>query len=158
MDAASADCCVRLVRGVEDRPWLIVVTRREQQDGFVAGRRHQLYLPAAADPLDPAAALEPVQMTLGDQPLCPSALTTLAVRRWREPPVLGGSGPGGLQGRAAAAQLPEPVEGLVTSQIDRLDPADRLVRSVRRRPRTEVDEAALDGLLEQHDARVFAGR
>jgi class 3 adenylate cyclase/tetratricopeptide (TPR) repeat protein len=155
MDAASSDLLRRLAHVVEDRPWLIMVTRRDQQGGFVP-EADSSCTSLRPPPLDPAAALELVQMTLGDHPLVASALTALAVR--------GGGNPLFLEAlvleasrEGSAAQLPESVEGLVTSQIDRLDPADRLVLRYAAVLGTEVDETALDKLLEKHDARVSPG-
>ena len=54
-------------------------------------------------------------------------------------------------------ERPTRPEKLVTSQIDRLDPADRLVLRYAAVLGTDVDEPALDGLLETHDARVPPG-
>src|SRR4029077_2141056 len=126
----------------EDRPWFILVTRRDEQDGFVP-ETSSACTSLRPPPLDPAAAMELVQMRLGDHPLVASALTALALR--------GGGNPLFLEAlvleasrEGAAAQLPESVEGLVTSQIDRLDPADRLVVRYAAVLGTEVDEAALD--------------
>ena len=79
MDAASSDLLRRLAQGVEDRPWVILVTRRDQQGGFAPDEVTSC-TSLRPRPLDPEAALELVQMTLGDQPLVASALSTLAVR------------------------------------------------------------------------------
>ena len=155
MDAASSDLVRRLAQDVEGRPWLVLVTRRDEPSGFVPDTGSAL-TSLRPSRLDPAAALELVQLTVGDHPLVASALTALAVR--------GGGNPLFLQAlvleasrEGAAAQLPGSVEGLITSQIDRLDPADRLVVRYAAVLGTEVDEEALDGLLEKHDARVSRG-
>jgi len=55
------------------------------------------------------------------------------------------------------ANLPESVEALVTSQIDRLDPPDKSALRYAAVLGLTVDETALDALLEEHDIRVPAG-
>jgi class 3 adenylate cyclase/tetratricopeptide (TPR) repeat protein len=155
MDDASADLFGRLAADLEHRPWLVLVTRRDNEAGFVpdAGSRVlTLRLPL----LDPAAALDLVKVALDDHPLTPQALDTLAAR--------GGGNPMFLEAlvleasrSGSVADLPESVEGLVTSQIDRLDPADRTVLRYAAVLGAIVDEAALDILLDDHDAKVAAG-
>ena len=155
MDDASSDLVKCLSRQVDGRPWLVLVARRDQDKGFLpeSDKPFTFLRPA---PLDAAAALELVQATFGESPLSPAASSTLATRSGGNPLflealVLEASRAG------ATAKLPESVEGLVTSQIDRLDPADRLVLRYAAVLGTEVDEIALDGLLEKHGARVSPG-
>ena len=99
-----------------DRPWLVLLTRRDQQRGFVP-RGDGPVTSLQPAPLDPAAALELVQLALEEHPLPAQALAALAER--------GGGNPMFLEalvrdaGRSGSvADLPESVEGLVTSQID----------------------------------------
>jgi class 3 adenylate cyclase/tetratricopeptide (TPR) repeat protein len=155
MDDASADLFARLAADLEHRPWLLLVTRRDNDAGFVPdpGSRVLTLRPPL---LDPAAALDLVKVALDDHPLTPQALETLAAR--------GGGNPMFLEAlvleasrSGSVADLPESVEGLVTSQIDRLDPADRTVLRYAAVLGAVVDEAALDTLLEDHDATVAAG-
>jgi class 3 adenylate cyclase/tetratricopeptide (TPR) repeat protein len=154
MDDASADLLQHLADQVGERPWLVLLTRREHPIGFV---------PTPAEtvtslrplPLDESTALELVQTALDEHPLTPQVLANLARR--------GGGNPMFLEAlvleaaRPGSGALPESVEGLVTSQIDRLDPADRTVLRYAAVLGTVVDETALDLLLDEHDARVPAG-
>jgi len=155
VDDSSADLLRRLAARLAASPWLVVVTRRDQESG---------YLPEPGEgkttlrlaPLDAAAAHELVQLALDDHPLPPQSLADLAQR--------GGGNPMFLEAlvrdasRAGSIEnLPESVEALVTSQIDRLDPADRTVLRYAGVLGVMVDEAALAALLEEHDARVPAG-
>ncbi|MDQ3483891.1 MAG: AAA family ATPase [Actinomycetota bacterium] len=155
MDDASADLLRRLADHIDDRPWLLLVNRREHPAGFVPAV-HSTFTSLRPSPLDAGAALELVHAALADQPLNRQTLSTLAVR--------GGGNPMFLEalvleaGRSGSlVHLPESVEALVTSQIDRLDPADRLVLRYAAVLGQVVDETALDALLEDHDAQVAAG-
>ncbi len=155
IDESSADLLQRLSDQVRERPWLIVVARREDGTGFVPqpGPHVTSLRPA---PLTPDAARHLVQAALEDQPVPAHALGDL-VRR-------GGGNPMFLEalvravGRSGSVhELPESVEALLTSQIDRLHPADRSALRYAAVLGMMVDEAALDGLLEKQDVRVPAG-
>ena len=155
IDDASSDLLRRLVHHVDRRPWLVVVTRRDGVDGFVPGTDGDVTSLRLA-PLDTAASHALVEARSGDLALTPSARAALSTRSGGNPLflealVLEASRAGSV------SRLPESVEGLVASQIDRLDPADRLVLRYAAVLGTEVDEAALDGLLDTHDARVPSG-
>jgi len=155
MDDSSADLLQRLVDSVEGRPWLILVTRRDQPNGFVPGTDSPVTT-LRPRPLDAAAALAFVQAALDEHPLPAQALADLAQRSGGNPMFLEALVRDA--GRAGSvAELPESVEAMVTSQIDRLDPADRTVLRYAAVLGIMVDEAALDALLEEHDARVPAG-
>jgi class 3 adenylate cyclase/tetratricopeptide (TPR) repeat protein len=155
MDESSADLLQRLVDDLHARPWLVIEGRRDDATGFVPvpGPNVASLRP---DPLTPEAALEFVQAALDDHPLPDQALADL-VRR-------GGGNPMFLEAlvrdadrSGSVANLPESVEALVTSQIDRLDPADRTALRYAAVLGLVVDETALDTLLEEHDARVPDG-
>ncbi|HEX2895414.1 MAG TPA: adenylate/guanylate cyclase domain-containing protein [Marmoricola sp.] len=155
IDESSADLVHRLVEDLPDRPWLVLVTRRDGSTGLVPTAR-----PATdtvrPSPLSAEDALRLVQVALDDHPLPSQALADLARR--------GGGNPMFLEalvrdaGRlGTVADLPESVEALVTSQIDRLDPSDRSALRYAAVLGMAVDETALDALLEEYDIRVPAG-
>jgi tetratricopeptide (TPR) repeat protein len=156
MDDASADVVAQLVDDLEGRAWLLLVTRRDVDGGFIpgpGGRISRLRL----GPLDPAAALTFVQAAVDDHPLTAAAVDTLAVRSGGNPLflealVLEASRSGSL------TELPESVEGLVTSAIDRLDPEARRVLRYAAVLGTTVDEEVLDVLLDGTDGIRIAGR
>jgi class 3 adenylate cyclase/tetratricopeptide (TPR) repeat protein len=155
IDESSADLLQRLAGRLEGRPWLMLVTRRDESAGFVPEGSGSVWT-VRPPPLDPAAALEFVQVALDDHPLPAQALADLAQR--------GGGNPMFLEalvrdaGRTGSvADLPESVEALVTSQIDRLDPADRTALRYAAVLGIMVDETALDALLKEHDAEVPKG-
>ncbi len=156
MDDASSDLLRRLAQHV-DRPtrgWSLV-TRRDAADGFVPDRRRGSRR-CGSHPWARPRPARSSQARSGDLALSPSARAALAAQAagnplFLEALVLEASRAGSV------SRLPESVEGLVTSQIDRLDPADRLVLRYAAVLGTDVDEAALDGLLDTHDARVPSG-
>ena len=149
MDDASADLLGRLAARINDNPWLLLVTRRDQEAGFVPEPDPSV-VTVVPPPLAPEAALELVHAALEAHPLTPQALDTLAARSGGNPMFLEA-----LVREAAlsgsVADLPESVEALVTSQIDRLDPADRTVLRYAAVLGMVVDEEELGGLLHDHD-------
>ncbi len=155
IDESTADLMRRLAGTLQSRPWLILVTRRDEATGFIP-EASEWATSIRPSPLDPPAALQFVQVALDDHPLPPQALSALVQR--------GGGNPMFLEalvrdaGRSrSVADLPESVEGLVTSQIDRLDPSDRTVLRYAAVLGIAIDETALDSLLDEHDVRVAAG-
>src|SRR3954451_12086519 len=155
MDVASVDLLQRLSDDLEGRPVLVVVTRREQPAAFTPGTATPVTT-IKLDPLSPDAAMELVRAMSGDRPLTPQAASEIVDR--------GGGNPMFLEALVREAsragsvgQLPESVEGLVTSQMDRLAPADRTVVRYAAVFGTVVDEKALDLLLRTQDAAVPTG-
>ena len=155
MDESSSDLLQRLAEEVGKRPWLIVVTRREDQTGFVPSESpHVTSLRPA--PLAAPAAVQLVQDALGDHPVPAHAVAELAQRGGGNPMFL--EALARVAGRSGSVNgFPESVEALLTSQIDRLHQADRSALRYAAVLGMTVDEAALDGLLEEHDVRVPAG-
>ncbi len=94
-----------------------------------------------------------MQTALEDHPLPRQALDTLAARSGGNPMFLEALVREAGRSRSVA-DLPESVEGLVTSQIDRLDPADRTVLRYAAVLGTVVDEEALLRLLDGHAERA----
>jgi class 3 adenylate cyclase/tetratricopeptide (TPR) repeat protein len=159
VDDSSADLLQRLTGDLDRRPWLVVVTRREVGDGFVPRPGPQVTT-LHPEPLDADAALRLVQLTLDDHPL-PAQVFGELVRR-------GGGNPMFLEALAlgaghagSVAALPESVEGLVTSRIDRLRPNDRAVLRCAAVLGVAVDQKALVALLEEQGVQApvdIAGR
>ena len=125
MDDASADLARRLAAKLDSCPWLLLVTRRDQERGFVPEPGPAL-VTVVPGPWTAEAALRLAQTALEDHPLPRQALDTLAARSGGNPMFLEALVREASRSRSVA-DLPESVEALVTSQIDRLDPADRTV-------------------------------
>jgi class 3 adenylate cyclase/tetratricopeptide (TPR) repeat protein len=122
MDDASAGLLKILAAEVGERPWLIVITRREFSSGFV--------LPEGPDSLSmevrPLARENAFELALAmteASPLSPHVVAGLAERSGGNPlflrELLAATRAGGIE------SLPESVEDLVTARIDLLAPADR---------------------------------
>ncbi len=125
MDDASADLLRELIKGLEQRPWLVVVARRDQPTGFAA--------PADAaaavielQPLGAAQAAALAHAATEETPLLPHEIEALTERAGGNPLFL-------TELMAVARQaggiteLPDSVESLMTSRIDKLSPTDRRV-------------------------------
>ena len=122
-DDASADLLRRLAHDVSRQPWVVVVSRRERPTGFVpdpsAGQER-----LALEPIDESAALELLASTARATPLSAHAMSVIAAKAGGNPLflrelVLAASRSGSV------SELPDSVEGVVTSLIDHLDPHDR---------------------------------
>ena len=123
MDEASTELLRRLARSVGERPWLMVVTRRDVSTGFV-GDDLELTTALRPEPLDADAAAAMVSEVTEDAPLAPHEMAALAQRS--------GGNPLFLKELIAAARaagslddLPDSIEDVITAQIDQLRPRDR---------------------------------
>ncbi len=116
LDDASRELLRRIVSSSFPRPWLVVATRRPE--GLSLGGS-ELRL----QPLAPAASAELIQLAAGDEPIATAELEQIAARAGGNPlfarELLAAHGDG------TAGELPETVETLITTRIDRLPPRDR---------------------------------
>jgi len=149
MDEASAELLTALTAGLDRSPWLVLVTRQPATDGFrpLPGDRVE---PVALAPLPLEDALELVRVALDDEPLTSHALEAIA-RRGAGHPVFLEALIAEARSHGGAEELPESVEGLVTAQIDRLDPVDRTVLRTAAVLGTAVDVAHVEMLLGEID-------
>jgi class 3 adenylate cyclase/tetratricopeptide (TPR) repeat protein len=124
MDEASARLFADVLRRTRDRRWLVVITRRSDERGLHSG----LGYGAEVVPVRPLSGRDSralVQAAAGDRPLPPRPLEAVVER--------GGGNPLFLLELVASARhgvdgaLPESVEAIVASRIDRLSLADRAV-------------------------------
>ena len=125
MDDASSELLRYLGTQLPMRPWLACTTRRPGDGGFAAAEGNPP-LPALTLRLEPLPAEEAkalVQAAAGERRLSDDELEAIAQR--------GGGNPLFLQELASpeeaeqVEELPETVESLVATRIDRLAPADR---------------------------------
>lgn len=148
IDDASASLLRALESAAAERPWLVLVTRREQRDDdgpgseSASGRRTTLRL----GPLDDAATMELTRRALADQPLTPHAMRVLADRSGGNPLFLAALLDAARQSHDVT-ELPDTVEALVSSDIDRLAPEDRRALRYAAVLGSVVDEAILGQLL-----------
>jgi class 3 adenylate cyclase/tetratricopeptide (TPR) repeat protein len=124
MDDASSELLRHLGTQLPMRPWLACTTRRAGDGGFTAAEGTPP-LPALTLRLEPLPAEDAktlVQAAAGDRPLTEDELAALMER--------GAGNPLFLQelaspGETSEEQMPDTVEGLVSTRIDRLAPGDR---------------------------------
>ncbi len=125
MDDASADLLRELIKGLEQRPWLVVVARRDQPTGFAAPEDAAAAV-IKLQPLGAAQAAALAHAATEETPLLPHEIEALTERAGGNPLFL-------TELMAVARQaggmteLPDSVESLMTSRIDRLSPTDRRV-------------------------------
>jgi class 3 adenylate cyclase/tetratricopeptide (TPR) repeat protein len=124
MDDASADLLRRLEEESVGQPWVVLVTRREQASGFAPTGTASAYSRLQLSAIDAPAALELLLSATQSTPLTREAMQAIADRAGGNPLFLGSLAL--IAGRSGSvSDLPDSVEGVVTSQIDRLDPHDR---------------------------------
>jgi class 3 adenylate cyclase/tetratricopeptide (TPR) repeat protein len=122
MDEASAELLRRLTEDAGGRPWLILVTRREEGEGFrLSGRVHTtLHL----EPLGAADAAALVEAATERLPMPQHEMAAMAERSGGNPLFLREL-VSATRSAGSVEALPDTVEGLITAQIDRLLPSDR---------------------------------
>ncbi len=126
MDDASSELLRHLGTQLPTRPWLACTTRRGVGGGFAAAEGTPP-LPALTLRLEPLPADDAktlVRAAAGDRRLTEDELATLMERGAGNPLFLQElASPG--EPTDAAEQMPDTVEGLVATRIDRLAPGDR---------------------------------
>src|SRR4051795_1455218 len=127
MDDASCALLSNLISGVAAGPWLVAITRRDEETGFVTPEGDG-YVTLRPEPLGAVARKALLEAASEDAPLRPHELDVVADRSGGNPLFLREL----LQAARAAGgvgDLPSSVDGIVTAQIDRLPPSDlRLLR------------------------------
>jgi class 3 adenylate cyclase/tetratricopeptide (TPR) repeat protein len=124
MDEASADLLGALARDLEGSPWLVVITRREDDTGFVAPGLPQVTR-LDLGPLAPDAIGELARDATASRPMPRHVLELVEERSAGNPQFLLD-----LIGSAVSgdgSHLPESIEAAAMAQIDQLAPDDRAV-------------------------------
>jgi class 3 adenylate cyclase/tetratricopeptide (TPR) repeat protein len=124
MDDASSDLLRHLGTQLPTKPWLTCTTRRAEGDGFLAaeGTPPLPALTLRLEPLPPEDAKTLIRAAAGDRSLTEAELSAIFDR--------GAGNPLFLQELASPEgegeeQMPDSVESLVATRIDRLAPGDR---------------------------------
>jgi class 3 adenylate cyclase/tetratricopeptide (TPR) repeat protein len=124
MDDASSDLLRHLGTQLPTKPWLTCTTRRPEGDGFLAaeGTPPLPALTLRLEPLPPDDAKTLIRAAAGERSLSDQELTEIFDR--------GAGNPLFLQELASpegegVEQMPDTVESLVATRIDRLAPGDR---------------------------------
>jgi predicted ATPase/class 3 adenylate cyclase len=123
MDDASVALFRHLAGALSDHPWLLMVARRPSATGL---RLRELPGVETMElgPLTEEASVQLLRSVTSDHPLAPHHRDTVASRSGGNPLFLLELLDAGLQSGFEAA-MPDTVEGVFASQIDRLAPRDR---------------------------------
>ncbi|HEU4865745.1 MAG TPA: adenylate/guanylate cyclase domain-containing protein, partial [Actinomycetota bacterium] len=146
MDEGSADLLRVIADRIADLPWLVCVSRRDEETGFVlpeAPRCRSLRL----TPLTEEALGSLIDLATEDAPFPRHEVTELSGRSGGNPLFLqellhAAMGAGTVEG------LPDSIEGMITAEIDRLAAADRRVLRVASVLGMSFDTALVEALLE----------
>jgi tetratricopeptide (TPR) repeat protein len=122
MDDASAELLGRLETGLDDRPWAVLVTRRDIATGYIPSGDGRGYRSLALTPILGSDALSLLDAATRAVPLSAHTMDAIAAKA--------GGNPLFLKALVMAAthasseeELPDSVEGVLTSEVDRL-PSD----------------------------------
>jgi len=125
MDEGSAHLLHSLAKQIGGLPWLVCVSRRDEETGFVAPDAER-NISLLLEPLSESSLGTLIELATEDAPLPQHAVSELSDRS--------GGNPLFLQELVHAARtansiegLPDSIEGMVTAEIDRLAIADRRV-------------------------------
>jgi predicted ATPase len=143
MDDASAALLDRLCADATGRLWLIIVTRRDAAEGFLPERAAVSIRPA---PLDDEAAARLAKTVGATEQLPRSDIDAVARRAGGNPLFLQGLLQALIDGDAVDV-LPDTVEALITSQLDRLPASERTTLRYASVLGMRFERAALRSLL-----------
>jgi class 3 adenylate cyclase/tetratricopeptide (TPR) repeat protein len=154
MDGGSADLLRSIAHRVTDLPWLVCVSRRDEETGFVLPEAARC-ISLALTPLGNEALVSLIDVAMDDAPLHLHEVTELSGRS--------GGNPLFLQELLHAVRttgsvegLPDSVEGMITADIDRLSNMDRRVLRYASVLGMSFDQTLLEALTDEEDAAFDA--
>lgn len=146
MDDASVDLVRKLEDEAERRPWVVLITRRAHASEYEPAGSTSNHVRMELQAIDTSAAIELLMAATKGVPLTRQAMQAVAERAGGNPLFLGSLAL--IAGRSGSvSDLPDTVEGVVTSQIDRLDPHDRTLLRYAAVLGTRFPESALREIL-----------
>lgn len=125
MDPASADVLSRALPTIVDQPWLLLITRRDVDTGFVPEPQPAVEV-VTPGPLEDAAAVALMEGESEASALTPHALQMLVERARGNPYFLRALVESARSANGVDA-LPDSLESVLNSQIDQLPIAERAV-------------------------------
>jgi class 3 adenylate cyclase/tetratricopeptide (TPR) repeat protein len=121
MDHASVELLDGLARELPLLPWLVVVSRRDRDSGFVAAAAEHV-LRLELGPLGPDDTLALAEAATEAAPLPPHVVALAAERSGGSPQFLRDLLRAAAEGRT---ELPDSIESAALARLDRIAPADR---------------------------------
>ena len=126
LDSASADLFAHLAQRLPDEPWLVVTARRDREGGQGWAGPTSPVSTLRLAPLSDAESVRLLQVATEDHPLPRPTIEAIASRAGGNPLFLEALIHAADQA-GSVTDLPHSVQDLVTAQVDRLAPADRVV-------------------------------
>ncbi len=156
MDEASSGILSRLEAETATKPWCLLATRRETPVGYLPDPGGPDYLQITLGPLDPEAAYDLLETSARGSTVRASAFRAMAARAAGNPLFLVSLATAGPR-TSDAMDLPESVEDVLISEVDRLDPSDRTLLRYAAVLGTRFDSDLLAEVLPGHvDGRQVA--
>jgi len=125
MDEASSALLAHLIEAIDRHPWLLIVTRRDDGDGFRAVPGPAV-VPVQVEPLNALDAIVMAEAVTERHPMPPHVVGAIADRSGGNPQFLVDL-VGAVVETGSTDELPHSVEAATVARIDRLDLADRTV-------------------------------
>ena len=126
LDSASADLFAHLAQRVPDEPWLVITARREREAGQGWAGPTSPVGTLRLSPLSDGESVRLLQVATEEHPLPRPTIEAIARRAGGNPLFLESLIHAADQA-GSVTDLPHSVQDLVTAQVDRLAPADRVV-------------------------------
>jgi class 3 adenylate cyclase/tetratricopeptide (TPR) repeat protein len=125
MDDASAELLRRVEATLSDLPWLVLATRRDIAAGYVPSGEGESYRPLRLTPIVGSLALDLLESETRAAPLSEHTMRAIAAKAGGNPLFLKALVTAAVRAGGGEDDLPDSVEAVLTSEIDRLDPRDR---------------------------------
>jgi class 3 adenylate cyclase/tetratricopeptide (TPR) repeat protein len=125
MDEASAALLAHVLGEIDRHPWLLIVSRRDEGEGFRAAPGPAL-TSMQVEPLGPLDTRALAEAVTEQHPMPPHVVGAIADRSGGNPQFLIDLVRAVVE-TGSADELPDSVEAATVARIDRLDPADRTV-------------------------------
>jgi class 3 adenylate cyclase/tetratricopeptide (TPR) repeat protein len=159
MDDATAELFARLEARIARLPWVVLVTRRELATGYAPDRSADGVAPLVLAPISEALSRALLDDVSQHTPLSAHALAAITAKAGGNPLFLKALVSAAVHA-GSAADLPDSVEDVLTREIDRLEPGDRVVLRYAAVLGVEFSEVLLRDLLTHsgHPADAELGR
>ena len=150
-DGASAHLLGRLAAACASRPWLMLVTRRDEAGGFTPADGQHIEL----EPMPPDELAELINQGTAEAPLRPHELD-LVVRRASGNPLYAQEMIRAAREAGSFEAVPDSLEAAIAAQVDALDPEARRVLRYATVLGRSFWRGTLDALLGQEDMALDA--
>jgi class 3 adenylate cyclase/tetratricopeptide (TPR) repeat protein len=155
MDDASASLMGAIESALAGRPWFVLATRRDLPTGYVPAAGADVRRSMRLEPITGASAFALLDEASRGTPLSEHAMKAIEAKAGGNPLFLKALINAALRS-GSTADLPDSVEAVLTSEIDRLEPNDRTVLRAAAVLGVRFGEAMLREMLVAESAAVDA--